>query len=106
MVCAHERICQELAYQLTERRLLPHAWKWAISILEGLLVGWYPHKRHPTGSCSRRGCAVLMPRHRDPDPGAGSKRHEELTPKGLQINQSREKGGGTGMEQTALQTGQ
>lgn len=39
-----------------------------------------------------------------PDPGAGSKRHKELTPKGLQINQSREKGGGTGMEQSSTAT--
>lgn len=68
VVCAHERICQELVCQLTERGLLSHAWKWAISIFEGLLVGWHPHKRHPTGSCSRRGCAVLMPRHRDARP--------------------------------------
>lgn len=32
---------------------------------------------------------------------AWSKRHEELTPKCLQINQSREKGGGAGMEQSS-----
>lgn len=65
VVCAHERIFQELVCQLTERGLSSHAWKWAISILEGFFVGWHPHKRHPTGSSCRRGCAVLVPRHRD-----------------------------------------
>lgn len=65
MVCAHERICQGLVRQLPERGLVSYAWKWATCILEGLLVGWHPHKRHPTGSCSGRGCAVLMPRHKD-----------------------------------------
>lgn len=46
-----------------ERGLVLRAYKWATSLSKGYLT-WYPYKSHPTGSCSKRGCAVSMPRYK------------------------------------------